>query len=103
MSRGPGPRTACPLGCLPQAWVLTCSSSFCKGRKALQTAGVPAPQERPAAALCPPPLPLPARACACAVFPGVVSFASFAYVMRELRRMITSALKEANTNHARAW
>lgn len=38
-----------------------------------------------------------------AVFPGFVSFAAFAYVMRDLRRMIHSALKEANTNHAKAW
>jgi len=37
-----------------------------------------------------------------AVFPAFVSFAAFAYVLHELRRMIYSALKEANTNHAKA-
>lgn len=44
--------------------------------------------------------PLP---CVFAVFPSLVSFVSFAYVMKELQRMIHSALREANTTHSRAW
>jgi hypothetical protein len=38
-----------------------------------------------------------------AVFPAFVSFAAFGYVMRELRRMILSAYREAHTPHAKAW
>lgn len=38
-----------------------------------------------------------------AVFPGLVSFVAFAYVLKALYRMIVSAMREANTVHSRAW